>query len=90
MRLGSEGKQGLTTREVKALIVWRLIKQRDERIFTLPFCVQRDVGERDKRPTPSQSEDLLWHSLALREENNLREEQAERQPDIVFTVFMFM
>jgi hypothetical protein len=39
MRLGSEAKQSLTTREVKALILLRLIKHRDECSFTLTLIL---------------------------------------------------
>lgn len=86
MWLGSEAKQRLTTREFEALIVCCLIKHRDECTFTLPFGLHRGFEARDKLPTRSLSEEILRHSPALREEHNLREEQAERRPDMVITL----
>jgi len=72
--------------KLKPSLCGALIKHRDECTFTLPFSLHHDFGERDKWPKRNLSEELLWHYLALREEHNLREEQAERQPDMASTV----
>ena len=89
MRLGSEAKQSLTTPEVKALILLRLIKHRDECSFTLTFILtvtSRNEINDQREVYPKTFSGILWHSLALKEEHNLRQERVERQPDIVITV----